>query len=239
MQRLGAVTAAAVDPGDSVTAAFDGQLLNKPSDPSGERQVKEALLVEYLGVYAAQPPLPLLTGEPGKNVEPLSYKLVRPSTVTTQLVGPDSVARVLESNVAHTPGSYPVTFTAYDAEGAWRWSVQATDDIGRVSTIERTYRYDTTLKALAAPRIARGSATIRFTLSRAATVRLRIETKGGVIVRALPAATLQPGAQQLVWDGRLPLGTRAYGGMYVAHLTYTSSVGTSDVAVQFGFRRGG
>jgi flagellar hook assembly protein FlgD len=117
--------------------------------------------------------------------------------------------------------------------------VQATDDIGRVSTIERTYRYDTTLKALAAPRIARGSATIRFTLSRAATVRLRIETKGGVIVRALPAATLQPGAQQLVWDGRLPLGTRAYGGTYVAHLTYTSSVGTSDVAVQFGFRRGG
>ena len=239
MQRLGAVTAAALDSGDSVTAAFDGQLLNKPSDPSGERAVKEALLVQYFGVYAAQPPLPLLTGEPGKNVEPLSYKIVRPSTVTAQLVGPDNVPRVLEAGVAHPPGSYPFAFDAYDAEGAWRWSVQATDDLGRVSAIERTFRYDTTLRGLTAPRVARGSAAIRFTLSRAATVRLRVETTGGVVVRALPAATLQAGAQKLVWDGRLPLGTRAYGGTYVAHLTYTSSVGTSDVAVQFGFRRAG
>jgi hypothetical protein len=239
MQRLGAVTAAAVDPGDSVTAAFDGQLLSKPSDPTGERAVKEALLVEYFGVYAAEPPLPLLTGEPGKNVEPLSYKIVRQSTVTAQLVGPDNVPRVLESTAAHPPGSYPLTFTAYDAEGSWRFVVQASDDLGRVSTIERAYRYDTTLKALAAPRVATGRATVRFTLARAATVRMRIETKGGVVVRALPAVTLQPGAQQVVWDGRLPHGTRAYGGTYVAHLTYTSSVGTSDVAVQFGFRRGG
>ena len=46
-----------------MTAAFDGELLNQPSDPTGERAVKEALLVQYFGVYAAQPPLPLLTGE--------------------------------------------------------------------------------------------------------------------------------------------------------------------------------
>ena len=32
----------------SVTAAFDGQLLNRPSDPRGERAVKEALLVAVL-----------------------------------------------------------------------------------------------------------------------------------------------------------------------------------------------
>ena len=237
LQRLGAVTASALESGDSVTAAFDGELLNQPSDPTGERAVKEALLVQYFGVYAAPPPLPLLTGETARAFEPLSYKIVRPSTVTAQLIGPDNVPRVLESGIAHAPGSYPFTFTAYDAEGTWRWSVQATDDLGRVSTIERTFRYDTTLKGLAAPRVATGSATIRFTLARSAAVRLRIETKGGVVVRALPTANLQPGAQRLVWDGRLPHGTRAYGGTYVAHLTYTSSVGTSDLTVQFGFRR--
>ena len=48
LQRLGAVSASAVDPGASVTAAFDGQLLNRPSDPGGERAVKEALLVAVL-----------------------------------------------------------------------------------------------------------------------------------------------------------------------------------------------
>jgi hypothetical protein len=95
LQRLGAVTGSAVDSGGSVSVAFDGQLLNRPSDPGGERLVKEALLVQYFGVYAAPPPLPLLNGDPGKTEEPLGYKLVRPSLVTAKLVGPDGVPRVL------------------------------------------------------------------------------------------------------------------------------------------------
>ena len=98
--RLGAVTAAGVDPGDSVTAAFDGRLLNRPSGRT-ERAVKEGLLVEYFGVYAPEPPLALLTGEAGLAAEPLSYKIVRPSTVTATLVGPDGAQHALESGVAH------------------------------------------------------------------------------------------------------------------------------------------
>src|SRR5919204_1081371 len=43
--RLGAVTGSAVDSGGSVTVAFDGQLLNRPSDPTGERPVAESLSV--------------------------------------------------------------------------------------------------------------------------------------------------------------------------------------------------
>jgi hypothetical protein len=53
----------------------------------------------------------------------------------------------------------------------------------------------------------------------------------------LPPATLTAGPQQIVWDGRLPQGSKAYGGVYVAHVFVTSSVGTSDLVVQFGFRR--
>jgi hypothetical protein len=237
LQRLGAVTGSAVDSGGSVTVAFDGQLLNRPSDPGGERPVKEALLVEYFGVYAAAPPLPLLNGDAGNTAEPLSYKLVRPSVVTAQLVGPDGVPRVLESAVSHVPGSYPFTYSAFDVEGTWHWSVSAKDDLGRVSTIDRPFRYDTTLRGLAAPRLARTSAAIRFTLSRPAKVRLQIETRNGVIVRALPAVNLPAGPQSLVWDGRLPHGTKAYGGTYVAHVFATSEVGTSDLAGQFAFRR--
>jgi hypothetical protein len=237
MQRLGAVTASAVDPGGSVTVAFDGQLLNRPSDPAGERLVKEALLVEYFGVYAAQPPLPLLNGEPGRTDEPLSYKIVRPSVVTAQLVGPDGVPRVLESAVHHDPGSYPFTYSAFDVEGTWHWNVSATDDLGRLSTVDRTFRYDTTLRGLAVPTLARTQATIHFTLARPANVQLRIETSNGVIVRTLPATSLPAGGQALVWDGLLPHGTKAYSGMYVAHVFATSAVGTSDLASQFMFRR--
>src|SRR5690242_8802636 len=113
--RLGAVTAAGLAPGDDVTAAFDGRLLNRPSGPT-ERPVKEALLVQYFGVYAPEPPLPLLTGEPGLTAEPLAYKIVRPSTVTAVLVGPDGAQHPLESGIAHAPGTYSFTTGAFDHE---------------------------------------------------------------------------------------------------------------------------
>jgi len=236
LQRLGAVTAAAVESGAAVTAAFDGRLLDRPGADGRERPVKQALLVEYFGVYAP-PLLPLLNGDPARTVEPLAYKLVRPSTVTAELVGPDGVARVLESAVAHPPGTYPLAFGAYDVEGAWHWHVQATDDLGRVSTVDEPFRFDTTLTGLTVAAPARGSAVARFTLGRAAKVRLRIETRAGVVVRDLPAANLQAGTRELVWDGVLPQGTRAYGGAYSAHVFVTSAVGTSELAVPFIFRR--
>jgi len=238
LARLGAVTASAVDSGGSVTVAFDGQLLNRPSDPAGERPVKEALLVQYFGVYAAPPPLALLNGEPGKGAEQLSYKIVRPSKVNAKLVAPDGTTRPLEVNVQHQPGSYQFTFADFDVEGTWHWNVAATDDLGRISTIDRPFRFDRTLRGLAAPRSATAQVTVRFTLSRAARVRLRIETLAGIVVRALPEVALQPGAGSVTWDGRLAQGTRAFGGSYVAHVFAASEVGTSDVAVPFAFRRG-
>jgi flagellar hook assembly protein FlgD len=128
-------------------------------------------------------------------------------------------------------------FAGYDLEGGWHWHVQATDDLGRSSTVDQLFRYDTTLAGLTVAAPAHGSAVVRFTLARAAKVRLRIETKGGVVVTELPGASLQAGARQLVWDGLLPQGTRAYGGSYVAHVFVTSTVGASDLAVPFTYRR--
>jgi hypothetical protein len=239
MAGLGAVTAAAVESGPDVTLAFDGQLLNKPSAAGGERAVREALLVQYYGVYAPPPPLALLTGEAGKTQEQLSYKIVRPSQVTAQLIGPDGKPRVLEAGVQHVPGSYSFPYSTFDVEGTWHWNVTATDDLKRVSTIDRTFRFDTTLRGLGVPKPARGSAAIRFTLSRPASVRLRVETPAGVLVRQVPPVSLAAGAQAVVWDGRLPHGSRAYGGSYVAHLFVTSSVGTSEFFAPFSFRRTG
>jgi Phosphodiester glycosidase/FlgD Ig-like domain len=234
--RLGATTAAGLAPDDDVTEAFDGTLLNRPSG-SAEQAVKEALLVEYFGVYAPQPPLALLNGDPGRAQQTLSYKLVRPSTVTAELVGPDGVPRMLESGVQHPPGTYLFTYGTFDREGTWHWHVSATDDLGRQSADDRAFRYDATLRGLAVPAAARRRLTVRFTLTRAAQVVLRIETRQGVLLRALPAASLPAGAGALTWDGRLPGGSPAYGGSYVAHLVVTSDAGTSDLTAPFAFRR--
>ena len=166
LQRLGAVSASAVDPGASVTVAFDGQLLNKPSDPGGERAVKEALLVQYFGVFAPQPPLPLLNGDAARAVEPLELQ-DRPAVEGDCAADRprQRAARARGRASRKQPGSYPFTFTNYDVEGTWHWNVQAIDDLGRTSTIDRTFRYDTTLKGLSAPQLARGRATFRFTLA--------------------------------------------------------------------------
>ena len=201
---LGAVTAAGVDPADSVTAAFDGRLLNRPSGRA-ERAVKEGLLVEYFGVYAPEPPLPLLTGEAGLASEPLSYKIVRPSTVTAALVGPDGAQHPLESGVAHSAGTYSFNAGTFDQEGTWRWDVSATDDLGRTSTVERAFRYDMTLRGLVVPHTARARLTVRFALARAAKVQLSIQTPRGSLLRALTPVSLQPGAQSIVWTGAYPL----------------------------------
>ena len=237
MARLGAVTASGLESGPDVTIAFDGQLLNEPSGAGGERAVREALLVEYFGVYAVPPLLPLLTGEPGSTQEALSYKIVRPSAVTAELIGPDGRPRVLETGVQHDPGIYSFSYSSFDAEGTWHWNVAATDDLKRTSTIDRAFRYDTTLRGLSVPKLARGTAAIRFTITRLASVRLRIETRDGVLVRELPSVSLVAGANTVIWDGRLPHGTRAYTGRYVAHLFATSSVGTSEFFLPFSFRR--
>src|SRR5205085_2811422 len=79
------------------------------------------------------------------------------------------------------------------------------------------------LKALSGVQPARGRATFRFSLSRPAKVRLQIETKTGVVMRNLPPVALQTGQQSVVWDGRLPLGTRAYSGTYVGHVVASTS----------------
>jgi hypothetical protein len=234
--RLGAVTAAGLDSGDDVAAAFDGRLLNRPSG-RGERGVKEALLVQYFGVYASEPALPLLTGEPGLTAETLTYKVVRPSTVTAVLVGPDGAQHPIESAVAHTPGTFSFTVPTFDHEGTWRFDASATDDLGRESTIERTFRFDTTLQGLAVPRAARGSVRIGFMLTRPAQLTLRIETAGGIVLRALPATAYPAGTGSIRWDGRLPGGSPAFAGSYVAHLLVASDVGTSERSGSFRYRR--
>ena len=53
--RLGAVTGMALDSGGSTTMAFDGTLLNRPSDGQ-ERRISNALMLEYQGVFAPEPP---------------------------------------------------------------------------------------------------------------------------------------------------------------------------------------
>src|SRR5713226_8840105 len=114
--------------------AFDGKLLNQPSDPSGERRVAEALLVEYSGTYAPLPSVPVASPNDDGVADQVSlaYNVGRSPAVPVTLLGPDGAPRYTFTGQVQ-PGTFPHTWNAKrpagtpEAEGRWTWSVSATD----------------------------------------------------------------------------------------------------------------
>jgi hypothetical protein len=226
MMRLGCVTASALDSGGSTTMAFDGKLLNRPSDRAGERAVAEALTFFYYGVYAPTPPSRVVSpnGDGVDDAQALVYKLVRPSTVTATATGPGGVVVPLDAG-ARGPGSYRFTWDgAGQPEGAWTFRVIADDDLGRRSTADRQFSLNNTLGFLTT-RTSGRRAVASFKLARPARVVVRIETPGGALVRALPARSLPAGEATASWTGRP--------GRYVASVTATNDVGAVELTAPF------
>lgn len=250
LKRFGAVWASALDAGGSTTMAFDGKLLNRPSDPSGERAVAEALLIEYAGVYEPPPANPAVSpnGDNVDETQSLSYKVVRPSTVQAVLVAPDKTTRVVDSG-ARTPGTYTFTWNGKTAdgtlepEGTWRFTVTATDDLGRQSTADRTFGLNNTVGFLSAspatlPLRANGTKlTASFTLIRAAKVSVTIETAKGIVVKTILNGSVPAGPYALTWAGKDGSGRLAFGGAYRVHVQANNELGTVDLYAPFAARR--
>ena len=243
--RLGCVTGSGLEPGNSTTMAFDGQLLNRPSDPSGERAISEGLLVSYAGVYAPPPSESVLSpnGDGVGDREQLSYRLVRPSTVTAKIVGPDGVARLAQSG-QQVAGTYKFSITgtkadgSVDTEGRWHWLVTAVDDLGRQSSADQPFWVNNTLGSLRVPRTAlvrpgRQLVIGTFTLTRSATVTTRIESTNGVVVRKLGTGTVAPGRASVRWDGRDRRGNLVYGGRYFLRVRAQNQFGPTELTQAF------
>ena len=238
--RYGCVTGFALDSGGSTTVAFDGHVLNRPSDPQGERPVGEALVIGYTGVYVPAPAANLSPNADGMgDQESLDYRLVRPSTVSAKLIAPDGSVRELDSG-QKPAGRYHLTWDGTDAagapaaEGAYHWNVSATDDLGRASTHDRRFTLDRTLGFL---RVAAGARQVAFTLTRDATVRVTIETRSGGILRTVARGLRPPGAVTARWNGRDGRGKRVRPGAYVVHVSVTSPIGLSQLRAPVRIRR--
>jgi hypothetical protein len=228
--RYGCVTGFALDSGGSTTIAFDGKVLNRPSDSYGERPVGEALVIAYTGVYVP-PVAPTLSpnADGVGDVEPLSYKLVRPSTVSAKLVGPDGSTVELDTG-AKDPGRYKLSWNGAGApEGRYRWNVTATDDAGQVSTHDRAFTLDDTLGFLD---VGRNAHTIGFTLTRDAKIRVTIENRTGGILRTVAKGGRPAGPVTVRWNGRDGRGKKVRRGTYVVRVSATSELGLSQLSVR-------
>ena len=195
--RYGVVRGMALDGGGSSTMAFEGTVLNSPSD-GRERAVSTALMLQYYGVYAP-PPLEAVVSPNGDGVaeeQRLSYKVVRPSTVTASLTAPDGTI-AWQQLVAREPGTYDVAFPPpapapapptegvpapptepiVPSEGRWTLTVSGTDDQGLSSATTRRFAVNSTLAsfrvspARVVVRKAGGRADLRWAQSRAARVK--------------------------------------------------------------------
>lgn len=261
--RFGAVRGMALDGGGSSTLAFEGAVLNSPSD-GRERAVSTALMLQYYGVYAS-PPLEAVLSPNGDEVaetQVLSYKVVRLSTVTATLTAPDGAIAWQESG-AREQGTYDVPFPPLPpppppppegvpppeptqplppAEGRWVFTVSSTDDQGLTSTATRRFFLNSTLGFLRAParivvRQTGGRADIRWTQARAARVKVTIETPEGVLVRTVSNVALPPGEQTVTWDGRGGNRKPVGGGRYVARVAATNELGAVSLTQPLTVRR--
>ena len=258
--RFGAVRGMGLDGGGSSTLAFDGTVLNSPSD-GRERAVSTALMLEYYGVYAPPPSEPVVSpnGDGVAETEKLSYKVVRPSSVTATLTAPDGTIAWQDAS-AHEPGTYDVPFPPAPApppegvapaqtgpvapvEGRWSLTVSATDDQGLSSTTTRRFAVNSTLGSLGvtplrvAVRKTGGHAEIRWSQARAARVKVAVETPEGVVVRRVSTSSLPPGEQTVVWDGRGGSRKPVAGGRYVVRVTASNELGLVSLSQAITVRR--
>lgn len=245
--RLGAVTASAFDGGGASTLAFDGAVLNRPSDPGGERSVSTSLQLMYYGVYApAVVPVVSPNGDGISETQRLSYKLVRPSAATVTLTAPNGTVAFTETG-SREPGVYPVAFPpaprdpaappVASAEGTWRLDVAATDDQGRASTARQTFSVNNTLGAvrLSSARVAvrlRGGGRIQagVDVTRAARVTASVETSSGVRVGTIAAKSVARGRYAVAWNGTTRGGrSLVYGGLYAIRFSAVNELGTVEL----------
>ena len=252
MVRLGCVTASALDAGGSTTMAFDGKLLNRPSDPGGERPVAESLSILYTGVYAPPPALDVVSpnGDGVGERQQLAYKLVAPSTVTATLIAP-SGATAFTDTATRPAGTYTYSWPTSPKRslqgeplGRYRWVVSAADDQGRSSSVERAFWLNDTLgfmrlskRAVHVTRRTRTAIVARFKLAEQARVTASVWTKSGILVRKLPTRTLAPGDRTLAWNGRFSNGRLVYGGTYLFKVFAQNAYGPIELDQTFLVRR--
>ena len=232
MADLGAQTAMALDAGGSTTMAFDGQVLNHPSD-GGERAVADSLMVFYYGIYARRPRLSLYSpnGDGVADFQRLYAKVVRRSQVALRLLRASDGHVAWSSVATRRPGTVVKSLKRKLADGKWRWVVSATDTKGRTSEMSRTFVANSTLghltlsRSILRPTRRGGHLGISFGQTREADVKVTVRTTGGRVVRHLLSDHLGARRHDLGWNVRNDGGRIVRDGRYLVRVRAVNAIG--------------
>jgi len=234
MAARGAVTAMSLDGGGSSTLAFDGRVLNSPSD-GAPRRVANGLFVHYYGIYAPKPSSAILSpnGDGVGDRKALAAKIVRRSDIRLRLrrpngsvawsrqeaVGPGWIRRVVSS-----PGM---------PDGLWRWEVEATDTAtGDQTGMARVFRVNKTLGhlRLSSSRIRvrpgrGGRLGVSVNVTRRARLDVVVLGPGGRPRRVLFRGERDPARHAWQWDGRTGGGQVVRTGAFSIRVTARNQFG--------------
>jgi len=246
MIHYGAVRAMAFDAGGSSEMAFNGVVLNRPSD-GFERLLADSLQLTYIGAYARKPRFWVFSpnGDGVADIQRLAAKFVRRSAVDLKLVNPNGVPRWTYS-ATRDPGIIKKSFTGSNVmEGTWKWVVSGVDGKGRSSQMTRRFRVNNTLGYMVLSkdvmRVRKGVGgriRIGFRLAHTANILVRIRKPSGRIVRHLVAQNgLGAGGYAVIWNGKNDAGRVVRSGRFVAGVRAENSLGVIGIAKRFLVRR--
>jgi len=238
MARLGAQTAMALDAGGSTTIAFDGKVLNTPSD-GRERPVANSVMVFYYGAYARPPRFASFSpnGDGIREVQRLAVKVVRPSQLDAKIIRPNGeIAWQFQGPVNPTTVKKSLGGAGLE-EGVWQWVVRAVDHQGQESGMTRQFTLNSTLgfmrlsKKRLVVRPRRGGRLVAsWRLANTADLRVRVVNAKDRLVRRLYAqAGIAPGNYAAVWNGKNRRGKVVRAGRYTIEVRVVNALGVDTL----------
>jgi len=234
MIDLGAVSAMALDGGGSSTIAFDGRVLNSPSD-GVPRRVATGLFVHYYGIYAPPAGGTVLSpnGDGVGDRKALAAKIVRMSNIDLRLLRPNGSVAWRRTGPVEPGWIRRVISNPRLVEGRWRWVVEASDlATGRETGMARAFRVNKTLGHLRLSRQTMrvhprrgGGLGISVNVTRRARVNVVVLGSDGRIRRALFRGELEPARHAWRWGGRTGGGAVVRSGTFVVRVTARNRLG--------------
>jgi Phosphodiester glycosidase len=147
-----------------------------------------------------------------------------PPTTTTPTTPPTAPSSRSTAAVAATP-----------AQGTWKLTVSAADDVGQASEMSQTFLVNSTAGFLATdppklflPPYGR-DVRIQWKQTTAASVVVTVETRAGEVVRTLAKRRYGAGAQGVTWNGLDRTKKAVKGGWYVVRVVAKNPLGTVDL----------
>jgi hypothetical protein len=224
----------ALDGGGSSTLAFDGRVLNTPSD-GVPRRVANGLFVHYYGIYAPRTGGTVISpnGDGVADRKALAAKLVRRSDVSLRLRRPDGSVAWSRQDTLGPGWIRHVVSNPGMPEGRWWWEVEATDlQSGRRTAMERAFRVNKTLGHLqlskATMRVKTGSGGrlgISVGLTRTARVEAVVLAPGGGVRRVLFRGEREPARLAWQWNGKTGSGRVVQTGTYTVRVIARNQLG--------------